>query len=116
MGKHGTELGADLAKINQTGAQLVPHLADQFGAARSKLTPIGDDAASWTRDASLGIGATGAHGAFSSFIEAIGAHLKSTEENLDDTGKALCFAATDFAETDAAARTEFDKHKNDVVS
>jgi hypothetical protein len=116
MGKHGTELGADLAKINQAGDQLVPHLADQFGNARSKLTPIGDDAGTWQRDPSLGTGVIGAHDAFDRFIDAIGAHLKSTEENLDDTGRALCVAAADYAQTDAAAKAEFDTHKNDVVS
>jgi len=115
-GKTGAELGADLALLYQTGKQLIPHLADQFGHARSKIDGVGDDSAAWRRDPSLGIGETGAHAAFKSYVGAISAHLKTTETNLDDTGRALCYAAEDYARTDGAAKAEFDKHKNDVVS
>lgn len=35
MGKAGEDLGADLALLYQTGKQILPNLADQFGHARS---------------------------------------------------------------------------------
>jgi len=115
MGKTGEDLGADLALLYQAGDQLIPHLADQFGHARTKLTPIGDDSGAWSRDPSLGIGETGCYSKFNAYVDAIAAHLKTTEVNLDDTGKALCYAATDYAETDGAAKTAFNAHKDDVV-
>lgn len=115
-GKTGEDLGADLALLYQTGEQLLPHLADQFGHARSKLNPVGDDSGSWRRDPSLGIGETGCHSAFASYVDAIATHLKTTETNLDDTGRALCYAATDYAATDDAAKAEFNAHKNDVIT
>jgi hypothetical protein len=115
MGKSGTELGADLALLYQTGAQLLPHLADQFQAAKTTLTPIGDDSAAWARDPSIGIGASGCHADFNAYVDAIAAHLTSTGTNLDETGEALCYAATDYAATDTGAKTEFNRLKDTDV-
>jgi hypothetical protein len=115
-GKTGEDLGADLAVLYQTGEQLIPHLADQFGHARSQIDPVGNDSDAWRRDSTLGIGETGCYSTFNSYVDAIAAHLKTTETNLDDTGKALCYAATDYASTDGAAKAAFDAHKKDVVS
>jgi hypothetical protein len=116
MGKSGSELGADLALIYQTGAQLLPHLADQFQSAKSTITAIGDDSGgAWGRDASLGIGATGCLPNFNAYVDAIAAHLTSTATNLDDTGAALCYASTDYAASDDGAKAEFDRLKNTDV-
>jgi hypothetical protein len=114
MGKTGEDLGADLALLYQAGADNVPKLADQFKEAREWLEWARTHEVAWGRDASLGIGSQGARGSFKSFVDAIIDHLKSTEQNLDDTGRALCYAAKDYAETDGAAKTEFDKQTKDV--
>lgn len=115
MSRTGETLGGDLALIYQTGAQLLPHLADQFEQAEGVIGPISDEQWAWERHADFGQGSFGSHPQFNAYCDAIIAHLKTTAANLDDTGRALCYAATDYARTDAAAQAEFDKHKNDVV-
>jgi hypothetical protein len=116
MSKSGAELGGDLALIYQTGAQHLPRLAEQFTNAKNQADPISGDSSAWDRDASIGIGQTGCMTAFNDYVDAISAHLATTAANLNDTGAALCHAATDLAATDAGAKAEFDKLKNtDVI-
>jgi hypothetical protein len=114
VGKTGEDLGADLAELYEAGAENLPRLADQFEEAREWLEYIRVREIAWGHDADLGIGAKGVHGSFKSFVDAIVDHLKSTEKNLDDTGKALCYAAKDYAATDGAAKAEFDKRTKKV--
>jgi hypothetical protein len=112
MGKSGGELGADLALLYQTGEQLLPHLADQFRDAKKVLDPISGNSNPWTRDDSLGIGSSGCLTSFNDYLDAISAHLSSTALNLEATGEALKYAATDYAAADTGAKTVFEQQKN----
>ena len=115
MGRTGETLGGDLALIYQTGKQLLPELADQFEQASGVIGPISDEQWAWERHADFGQGDFGSFAQFNAYCDGIVAHLDTTARNLDDTGVALCYAAEDYAATAGAAKTAFDRHKDDVV-
>ena len=109
MSKSGEDLGADLAALYKAGADNLPRLADQFEEAREWLEWAKVREIAWQHHADLGIGANGVNGSFRSFVGAVIEHLHTTEKNLDDTGKALCYLAKDYAATDGAAKAAFDE-------
>ena len=115
MSEHGHELAVDLANLWKVGKDDLPQVAGEFYDAWLKLPFYPSN---FYRSGGLGAGdpAEGAAPAWGNLAKALAEILWTTQENLKDTGVALCNAANDFAKTDATAEKEFEKRKKEMGS
>ena len=109
----GHDLGVDLAELWDAGQNHLPHVAGEFTKAVNAL-PTSITGIMY-RSGPVGAGGSyGASSAWDGLAEALSGHLSTTAANLMDTGAALVYAANHYAETDAEARAEFERRKNEI--
>jgi hypothetical protein len=110
----GYDLGVDLFELWYAGKTLLPDVAEQFHLAGGSLS---SGASSNPCYRGGGIGTDGTYGAGTA-IAALGSTLNdyvaTTYNNLYYVGLALIEQANDYADTDAAARDEFEKRKKEL--
>lgn len=103
----GKELGADIYGLWRAGTRNLPDVAAVYTDAGT-ICDI-EPALAFARTGDLGIGPHGPWANWQSVADELSDYLIETGRNLRDTGRALVAAADDFAATDGAARTEFDR-------
>jgi hypothetical protein len=110
----GHELGVDLAELWDAGQNQLPTVAAEFttavNALPSSITGI------MYRSGGVGAGdhSYGSAPAWETLAANLAGHLSKTADNLMDTGAALVHAANHYAQTDAEARAEFERRKQEI--
>ena len=109
MANSGEELGADLYALWRAGSNNLPRLADEYAGASDLLAQTSaGQAYAFQRPEFFGGGAYGpVYGPWTGLRDDLEKILGDTATNLELTGEALCLAAQEYAQTDAAAAEEF---------
>jgi hypothetical protein len=110
----GHELGVDLAELWDAGQNHLPIVAGQFTQAVNAL-PTSITGIMY-RSGGVGAGdhSYGSASAWGELAATLAGHLSTTADNLMDTGAALVYAANNYAGTDAEARAEFERRKQEI--
>ncbi|MDI1461987.1 hypothetical protein QEZ54_13515 [Catellatospora sp. KI3] len=112
MPDHGRDLGADLFRLYTMAKTNLPDVAAEYGAAAGFVGGA-DAAAAFTRPAQFG-GAQGpAYQPWLELRDTLRSFLADTDENLDETARALLLATDAYAGTDYAAKVEFERLKRE---
>ena len=115
MPDKGTDLGADLYRLWQAGRDNLPSVAKVFADANNHVASTSSAGATpFIRSAEFGSGATGPiYPAWTALRDQLQTILGRTADNLEQTGQALCLAATEYAKTDIDAANELSRQKTD---
>lgn len=110
----GYSLGVDLYELWRAGKVSLRDVAKQVEAATGPLGTARSDGG-WFRSCDVGVGGVyGAGEAFGQLADTLNGFLIQTRDNLYSTGDALVLAANGYAETDDAARQEFERRKSEL--
>jgi hypothetical protein len=109
----GNELGVELADLYKCGEMKMPNLADHF---RNAANGIPGDQLAWPfqRATDVGLMESGPYLAWRQLADLLVEMLRSTEDSIRDTADNMVRAAKDYAATDDAAATEYEKKKREI--
>ena len=110
----GHQLGVDLAELWDAGQNQLPTVAGELTSAVNAL-PTSISAIMY-RSGGVGAGdyLHGSAPAWEALAATLSGHLSQTADNLMATGAALVYAADHYADTDAEARAEFERRKQEI--
>jgi len=103
MPREGYDFGTDLGDLEYAGKFLLPHIGEQFGAAKSLLGRVNATDGAFARPAELGGGNGTAQPAFLSVRDTLSKVLQDAQDNLDLTGQALAQTAQEYLAADDSA-------------
>ena len=105
-GPRGGEVGANLAELYKKGRDVMPPIAADVDAARSKawLITVGDEL---RRDGRLGLGATGPSDAFYEMEAALNRRMTAVVDQLEAIGINIMKTAQDMARVDQETADAF---------
>jgi hypothetical protein len=105
MSLHGAELGADLARLYDDGATLLPATAADFDAAAAGPDGLAEYA--FIRDGQLGVGVSGPYAELEALASALSGRIGDVATTLYALGHNIVATAQDLARTDQAARDAY---------
>jgi hypothetical protein len=110
MPDSGTDLGADLDRLEAMAKVNLPNVADQYSASASDVEAASQSVGMvFARPAGFGDTQGPALGPWIQLKDTIHTFLKCTADNLDATAEALLLAVKAIADTDAEASKELDR-------
>jgi hypothetical protein len=112
VAESGKELGADLYEILVVGKSDLPTVTAEYGTIVGKVDSAGAAAPGAFKRPSF-FGADRVQDSWLDLRDALDNFLSESQDNLDDTGRALVMAVSNYASTDREASSELDRLRRD---